>query len=340
MLALGLAVAIAAGGQTRVEPLEAAFAAPAQPPPIVEPRGPEPEMRQPRSTYLLGPGDSIVVHVPEAEEIPTDPLRVGSDGYVRLPLVGRLRAEGLTTAELEQEITARLGAFLKHPEAIVTVSELRSQPVSVIGAVKDPGVHQLEGRKSLVEMLSLAGGLGPEAGAKIKITRRSEWGAIPLTGATLDETGRYSVAEVELADLMEARRPELNVLVKPEDVISVPRAEMVYVIGAVERAGGFVLNEKDSVSVLQALALAGGLDSTAKKKEVKILRTTGEGEDRVEITVNLKAVMEGKAEDVDLLREDILFIPTSGSKAFGARAIQTAVNTATGIAVWRVGNSQ
>lgn len=340
-LAGGVLIAAAlAGGQTRVEPVETALATSAQPPRVEPPDSSSLEVEEMRSTYLLGPDDSIVVQVPEAEEITNDPLRIGADGYLRLPLVGRLRAEGLTPAQLEREITARLGAYLKRPEAIVTVQEFRSQPVSVIGAVNDPGVHQLEGSKSLVEMLSLAGGLSEEAGAKVKITRRREWGAIPLAGATVDETGRFSIAEVDLDDVMEARRPELNVLIKPEDVISVPRAEMVYVIGAVERAGGFVLNDRESVSILQALALAGGLDSKAKKKKAKILRTIGESEDREEITVNLKRVMAGEADDVGLRREDILFIPTSGSKAFGTRAIQTAVNAATGIAVWRVGNSR
>ncbi len=289
------------------------------------------------STYLLGPEDTISVVVPEAEELSFADVRIGPDGMVRLPQVGALQASGLTVTAFEAELERRLGRYMREPQAIVTVGEFQSQPVSVLGAVREPGVYQLRGRKRLVEMLSLAGGIGSDAGAVVKITRRGEWGDIPLPGAVRD--GDVSVAEADLTDLMAARAPEHDVAIMPQDVISVPRAELVYVVGAVLKAGAFPLTERDNVSVLQALAMAGGLAPAAKKREARILRAA-EDEDRVEIAVNLKDVIAGRAADPPLSHDDILFIPDNGGKALGMRAIQTLVSTASGIAVWRVGNSR
>ena len=231
--------------------------------PAAEPRRPQLQPAQPedplRTTYVLGPDDEITIWVLEADELSTDPIRIGTGGYINLPMVGRFRAAGLTVEQLEAELTHRLRTYVHEPNVAVSVTEFRSQPVSVIGAVKNPGVHQLEGYKTLVEVLSLAGGLREDSGHSVKITRRLKWGRIPLPTAKDNSTGQFSVAEVSLEDVMEARNPEENVFIKPHDVISVPRAEMVYVIGAVERSGGFVLNERESISVLQVLALAGGL---------------------------------------------------------------------------------
>ena len=160
-----------------------------------------------RSAYVLGPDDEITVKVLEADEISGDPLRVDLAGYVSLPLIGRVRAAGLTAEGLEAELSRRLNIYIREPQVTVGISGLRSQPVSVIGAVNSPGVHQLEGRKTLIEILSLAGGLRDDAGHKVKITRRIEWGAVPLPAAKNDATGQFSMAEVSLQELMEARNP-------------------------------------------------------------------------------------------------------------------------------------
>ena len=192
------------------------------------------------STYVLGPDDEVSIRVIESEEISEEPFRIDPGGDISLPLVGRVRAAGRTPQRLETELTERLRAFIHEPQVIVRVTQFRSQPVSVIGAVNKPGIHQLEGHKSLIEILSLAGGPRQDAGHTVKITRRREWGPIPLESAADDPSGRFNIAEVSLEAVMEARNPEENVLIMPNDVISVPRAEMIYVIGGVERSGGFV----------------------------------------------------------------------------------------------------
>jgi polysaccharide biosynthesis/export protein len=289
--------------------------------------------------YRLGPNDQVIVRVLDAEEIPDKPLRIDLRGNLSLPLVGRIAAAGRTVEELEADLAERLNRFLRDPQVSVTLVEVGSQPVSVLGAVNKPGVQQIEGPKTLVEMLSLAGGLREDAGHTIKITRQAEFGPVPLEGARSDPSGRFSVAELNVKEVLEARRPENNILICPHDVISVPRAAMVYVIGEVEKSGGFVLEERQSVSVLQALSLAGGLTEVAALEHARILRG---GEDqapaeRVEIAVDMKAIMAGKSPDVALEPEDILFVPRSGSRVASQAVKKAALGTLSGIAIWRIG---
>lgn len=252
---------------TRLGPLVLAATLPSYalqaPTPAVKPAPAE----QLRSTYVLGPEDQIAVRALDADEISDKPIRIDMSGNIRLPMVGRLRASGLTIEQLEAELVTRLRTYIREPEVAVSIVEFRSQPISVIGSVRNPGVHQLQGRKTLVEILSLAGGLAPDAGHSVKITRRLEWGRIPLRKAGDDPSGQFSVADVSLRGIMEAKNPDDNITIRPHDVISVPRAEMVYVIGQVQRAGGFILNERENLSVLKALSLAGGLDRTASRSK-------------------------------------------------------------------------
>jgi polysaccharide export outer membrane protein len=290
----------------------------------------------PRSAYLLGPDDVIAIKAVDAEEISDKSIRIGPNGSINLPMVGRVQAGGLTAEELEKELVVRLKPFIRKPEVSVNVVELRSQPVSLIGAVASPGVHQLQGRKTLVEMLSLAGGVRPDAGYSVKITRKKHWGPIPLPGAAQDPSGEFSVAEVNLKQIMEARNPAENIYIMPNDVISVPRAEMIYVIGDVKKAGGFVLSDASKMSVLQALSMASGLEKTAKGSGAKILRVSASKDmKRSEIPVNLKNILDGKDEDVSMEREDILFVPGNKTKAAALKVIESALQIGTGIAIYR-----
>jgi polysaccharide export outer membrane protein len=251
-------------------------------------------------------------------------------------MVGRLQAGGLTAEELEKDLAARLKPFIRNPSVSVNVVELRSQPVSVIGSVNTPGVHQLQGKKTLVEMLSLAGGARADAGYSVKITRQKEWGSIPLPNATTDSTGHYSIAEVNLKQIMEAKNPAENIFIMPNDVISVPRAEMVYVIGDVKKAGGYVLSDTANMSVLQALSMASGLEKTARASKATILRaSTSKDLNRTEIPVDLQKILKGKAKDVPMEHEDILFVPGNKTKAAAIRALESALQIGTGIAIYR-----
>src|SRR5437868_3090920 len=126
----------------------------------------------------LGPDDQIAIRILEAPEIVDRPVRVDTNGVIELPLVGPVRAGGLTVPELHDILVAKFRTFIREPEITITVEEFRSQPVSVIGAVNSPGIQQVRGRKTLVEMLSLAGGVRPDAGYSVKITRRLDSGPL------------------------------------------------------------------------------------------------------------------------------------------------------------------
>jgi len=288
-----------------------------------------------RSTYILGADDQITVHVTDVEEFNDKPVRVEMDGAIKLPLAGRITAAGLTLEQLEAAVAKSLLGYVRQPEVVVSIAEFRSQPVSVIGSVRSPGVHQLQGRKTLVEVLSMAGGLADDAGYSVRITRRLEWGAIPLPNAATDATGGFSVAEVSVKGILDATKPEENILIQPNDVISVPRAEMIYVTGQVHRSGGYVLNGRQSMTVLQALSLAGGIDGASAPQHTRILRASQGVPEREEVPVDLKKIMDGKAKDVALQPDDILFIPSSLPKKAAIRAIEAAIQIGTGVAVFR-----
>jgi polysaccharide export outer membrane protein len=288
-----------------------------------------------RSTYLLGPDDQLEISGPELSEVSNKPVRIDGDGDIQMPLVGRVHVSGLTVQQSEQELNRVLSTYIRRPQVVVNVAEVRSQPVSVLGAVNTPGVHQVQGHKTLLEMLALAGGVRPDAGYSIRLTRELEWGCIPLPNAELDPSGRFSVAELNLRKIMEAQSPEENIQIFPHDVISVPKAEMVYVIGEVRRSGGFVLGEHQTISVLQALSLAEGLNGAADTRHARILRLKRDADQREELGVDVKGVLTGKKPDVPLHGDDILFIPGSTGKKAALRAIEAAIQTGTGLAVWR-----
>lgn len=290
---------------------------------------------QVRSTYLLGPDDLLEISGPELSELANKRVRVDGNGDIEVPLVGRIHVSGLTAQQTEQELNKLLSPYIRHPEVGVSVEEVHSQPVSILGAVNTPGVHQVQGHKTLLEMLALAGGIRADAGYSIRITRELEWGCIPLPSAKLDPSGRFSVAEVNLNVIMEAKNPQENIQIFPHDIISVPKAEMVYVIGDVKRSGGFVLGEHQTMSVLQALSLAEGLNSTADTRHARIMRLKANADQREESAVDIKGILSGKKPDVALEREDILFVPVSAGKKATQRTVEALVTAGT-YAVWRV----
>jgi len=290
---------------------------------------------QVRSTYLLGPDDQLEISGPELSELANKPVRIDGDGDIQAPLVGRVHVSGLTVQQTEQALNKLLSTYIRDPQVVVSVAEVRSQPVSILGAVNTPGVHQVRGRKTLLEMLALAGGIRSDAGYSVRITRQLEWGCIPLPKTELDATGRFSVAELNLKKIMEAKNPDENIQIFPHDVISVPKAEMVYVIGEVKRSGGFVLGEHQSISVLQALSLAEGLNGTADARHARILRLKRDADQREELAVDVKDVLNGKKSDIALRGDDILFIPGSTGKKAALRALEAAIQTGTGLAIWR-----
>lgn len=291
---------------------------------------------QARGSAQLGPGDQLMIRALHVSEISDKPVRVGDDGTLQLPLVGRIQVAGLTVNELGDQMRKRLNEFLVDPEVSVELVEMKSHPVSVIGALVTPGVYQLHGQKRLLEMISGAGGLRDDAGSVVRITRARAQGALPLANTRLDATGEYYVGEVRVADLMAAKNPAENVPVRPDDVIAVPRGRLVYVMGEVRKPGGFVLREQETLSVLQVLALSEGMMPTAGRKNARILRPVQNAQSgRQEIPVDIGSILSGKTSDMGLQPDDVLFVPNSAPKSATLRAVEAAVQIGTGIVIWR-----
>ncbi len=290
----------------------------------------------PSAAYILGPGDQILIQVTDLDDFPNRPLQIDPDGDVDLPLVGPFHASGLTLAQMKVDLAARLSKYISSPRIVLNLIQNQSTPVSVVGSVNTPGVHQLDGPKRLLEVISLSGGLRPDAGNEVIVTRQA--GRTPLTMATghVELSGGYSTGRYSLDDLINARNPADNILVEPGDVVSIPKAELIYVVGDVRKAGGFTLSSHPSLPLLQALSLAEGMGPHAAGKRARILRPApgGDGTPK-EIVVDVDKIMAGKAPNPQLFANDVLFIPNSAVKAVSERAFETALGVVAGVAIYR-----
>jgi polysaccharide export outer membrane protein len=269
-----------------------------------------------RPNYVLGPNDQVLIRAPEVEEINEKPFRIDAEGNMNLPLLGRVRAGGMSVQEMEADLVRRLREYVREPQVIITVVQFRSEPVFFVGAFKNPGIYPLAGRRTLVEMLTAIGGLQPNASRHITITRRAEYGAIPLPNAIADPEKKISTVEISMGSLRENVNPAEDILLQPYDQISVERAEMVYVSGEVAKVGTIDMGERDSISVAQALTQSGGFAKDANRGELRVLRPIENTNRRAEIDVNFKRVLEGKDNDFPLLPNDLLYVSHSSKRAF------------------------
>jgi len=275
----------------------------------------------------LGPGDQVQIRALHAEELGDRPVRIDSEGFIMLPGLGRIHAGGQTTEHLAADIESLLAKTIRDPKVAVDIVELKSQPVSVLGSVRAPGVYQMVGQKRVLELISMAGGFDQESGDMIKITR--------YTGADSGPNGEPNrVLDIRISDLMEGRRPEMNVVVHSGDIITVPRAKVIYVIGQVRKPGGFVVREQ-AFSVLKAVSMAEGLMPTAATSNARILREVEPHAQRKEIAVDVKGIMAGKVPDQALQPEDVLLIPTSAAKTVGMRLFEAGMQMGQGLVIWR-----
>lgn len=287
--------------------------------------------------YHIGPEDLLEITVYEAADLNRS-VRVSDSGQITFPLLGTVQAAGLSPSELEivlQELL-RHHEIIKDPHVGVLVSELQSRAVSVFGAVKKPGVFQIRNPRTLLEILSLAEGLAPDAGDAVIVMRAKDVPstaepASPEEHATEDELAKTAI-RIDIKALLESGDPNSNVAIYPGDVVKVARAGVVYVVGEVNRPGGFVLANNKNISVLQALAMAEGFTPVAKKSEGVIIRTTADGT-RSEIPVNFDKLLKRQAPDTDLQPEDIIFVPGSAAKAALLRTADALTRLVGGIGI-------
>jgi polysaccharide export outer membrane protein len=271
-----------------------------------------------RPNYVLRVGDQILLRAFEMPEISDRPFRIDSDGFVTLPELGKVKAAGVTIENLEAALVEMAKAYVRVPQVTVTVVQFSSEPVFFVGAFKAPGIYPLGGQRNLVEMMSAIGGLLPTASRRIRVTRRKEYGPVPLPDFVTAPDGSSTSIEINMASLTDNLNPEEDILLQPFDVISVEPAEQVYVTGEVGRVGAFDLLERDSISVLQALTLAGGISSSANPKDALILRPVSNTSRRAEIPLNLQRILKGQDNDRPLLPNDVLYVPKkSGVRTVG-----------------------
>jgi len=287
------------------------------------------------SHYVLGPDDQIKIWALGIEEITDKPSRIDPSGDLDLPLIGKVHAGGLTVEQLKAQLVARFSREVLQPQVSIEIVDFGSQPVSVMGEVNHPGVLQLGGRKTLLEVVSMAQGLKDDAGPHIKISRQIGYGPVPLPTAKTDPTGQFSVAEVSVRDILAGVNPAENILILPHDTVTVPRAEVVYVMGQVHKPGEVPLKDNPSISVLQALASAEGLGTTPSPGNARIVRIVPGTLERKEILVNLTKIQAGKAEDIAMRPNDILVVPPNGPKKVAGRAAEAAIQAAIGAAIFR-----
>ena len=267
------------------------------------------------SLLRLGAGDLIEVSVYNVPELTTK-ARIGTTGEVYLPLIDYVHVADLTVEEAQRMIQKRLedGGFVRNAHVTIFLDEAPSQGVTILGDVMRPGIYPPLGNRKLYDLISAAGGFAATAGRKVSIIRQhSQAAAITVS------------LPRNLADDLQD-----NIEIMPGDTITVPRAPIIYVVGDVGHPAGFLI-DNGSLTVLQALALAGGANHTAKMGGTCIIRKGPTGMTQTKLP--LKKMLEAKAPDQTLQADDILFVPLSGVRVAAATGFNAAVTAATGLAI-------
>jgi polysaccharide biosynthesis/export protein len=281
---------------------------------VVRAQKPEGHLQSPtipeQGASTIGPGDLIdlsVFHVPEL----VMKVRVDSNGDVSLPLLGSLKLAGLTVQDAQRLIGSELvrRQLVIKPEVSIFIEEYATQGITVYGEVNTPGIYPLLGPHRLYDAISAAGGFTPKAGHTVTILHKNK----------LDPE--------EVIDLTDRKTQEqLNVTISPGETIIVSRAGVVYVLGEVNKPGAFLMENGTSISLMKAIALAGSTTKLASLKHAIIVRNSSDG--MIEMEVSLDKIYHGRAADLPLHPEDIVFIPLSNLKNYGAMGIQAAIQAA------------
>jgi polysaccharide export outer membrane protein len=249
--------------------------------------------------YRIGPGDLIEIKIFELEQL-SQVVRVSEDGSITLPLLGRVEVEGLTQEAVASKLAGLLAAkYVKNPQVTVFIKEYKSKQVAVIGAVEKPGSYELIGRKNLLQMISAAGGFTDQATDEIYVLREGP-------------DGNTGSIPIDLKDLLVNGNQKLNIPIEPNDVINVPvdKEIRVFVFGRVTQPGALKFKISEKVTLLKAIAQAGGWAEGAKQSAVVITRKDKAGQEK-RIRVNVKDILSGKKKDIPLQEGDVVFVPES-----------------------------
>ena len=279
-------------------------------------------------TQKLGPNDLIAISVYGAPEF-TRTVRLSEEGDIRLPMLERrIRAAGLLPAEIESAIAKALSSdqILIDPIVTVTVVEYQSRPISVAGAVKNPVTFQASGPVTLLEAINRAGGLSPEAGLEILISRRGPDG---------DPSG--PTRRVTVKALIDNADPQVNLKLLGGEEIRVPEVSRIFIVGNIKKPGSYPMRDSSETTVLKMIAVGEGLSPYASN-QAYIMRRDDRSGARQEIRVELQKIMHRKAVDVPLVANDILYIPDNSGRRISMTALEKIAGfgtaTASGIIIW------
>lgn len=246
--------------------------------------------------YKIGSEDLLEIKVFDIPEF-DHTVRVSENGAISLPLIGTVLTRDLTKSQLENKIAKLLSQYVHDPQVNIFIKEAQSKKISVSGAVKKPGIYEMLSRKRLLDMISEAGGFTDEVGKELYVYRN-------------DDEGTRLRIPIEVERLLYYGEPELNIEIKPGDVIFVPLEVYykVFVNGAVKAPGSFDIKRSEPITALQAITMAGGTTDRAAEKRTQILRRLPEGKSKI-ININLKKIKKGEATDVPLKNGDIVYVP-------------------------------
>lgn len=265
----------------------------------------------------IGPGDEGEMQIYGLPEMNRH-FRVGAEGGIDLPLIGRVQVAGLTPAEAETLVEKKYiaGGFLKDPDISIYIKESVSQSITIMGEVNRPGTYSLSYARRLYDAFQVAGGLTLKAGDKVSISHQGDKTAVTYTLG--NDPVKMATSNVEL---------------RSGDTIVVHTAGIVYVVGEVIRPGGFVLENGKEPTVSQIMAMAAGPTRLANMSHARVIRQTSTGLENKE--VDLKKIMSAKANDFELKPNDILFIPTSGRKMALSMSSGSILQSLTTAAIYR-----
>jgi len=275
----------------------------AQPAPAIQPAN--------DSMYRIGPGDVLDIRVYNKPQLARDAVRVEGSGMIRMPLIeADIQAACRTESELAKDISTRYAKYYKNLHVDVFIKEYHSKQVAIIGAVNDQSRFELQRRVRLLELLTYAKGPSPKAGQTINIVHGQ---ALSICRAFEGEDLNKTFSSYRLSDTLRGD-PNANPYLDAGDIVTLPEADQVYVVGNVFTPITIAL--KEPVTLSSAIAMAGGLKQDTKKDKIRIVRQEPGSTTKTEIIVDLSAIEKRRADDPILAANDIIDVPTSAGKSF------------------------
>jgi len=272
---------------------------------------PSSDARSSNERYRIGPGDLLDIRILNRPQLSRDTVRVDGTGTIRMPLIeGEIQAACKSEGELAKEIASRYLKYYRNLQVDVFVKEFHAREVALIGAVNEQGRYQMQRRLRLLELLTFAKGPSDKAGQTINIVRGSQNDLCANNPGTAADAGSF--ISLRLSDTLRGEE-RANPYVQAGDIVTIPEADQVYVVGNVYSPKA--LSMKDPITVTRAIAMAGGALRDSKTDRIHIIRQAPGSGGQSEFYVDLKAIAKKRAEDVLLLPNDIVEVQESTGKS-------------------------